>query len=244
MVVQIKNGSKRKYPIIEIFGPTIQGEGGMVGVKTMFIRFGGCDFRCSWCDSLHAVLPEEVKKNSTQMTADEIVAGLKNRLSNKRQADWITFSGGNPVLHKLDDLITLLQRIGYSISLETQGSKWADWITRCDAITISPKGPSSGYEQSIEHVAEYVTKLQKSQVALKPVIFDMADYMYARALYLRLKKKVAVFFQVGTLPDEPVEATLNRLKWLSEKVCSDNQVMDARVLPQMHVLTWGHQQGV
>ena len=41
--------------IAEIFGPTIQGEGALIGLPTVFVRTGGCDYRCSWCDSLHAV---------------------------------------------------------------------------------------------------------------------------------------------------------------------------------------------
>ena len=41
--------------VSEIFGPTIQGEGALIGLPTVFVRTGGCDFRCSWCDSLHAV---------------------------------------------------------------------------------------------------------------------------------------------------------------------------------------------
>ncbi len=41
--------------VSEIFGPTIQGEGVLIGLPTVFVRSGGCDYRCSWCDSLHAV---------------------------------------------------------------------------------------------------------------------------------------------------------------------------------------------
>ena len=41
--------------IAEIFGPTIQGEGALIGEPTVFVRAGGCDYRCAWCDSLLAV---------------------------------------------------------------------------------------------------------------------------------------------------------------------------------------------
>ena len=40
-----------KIPVLEVFGPTIQGEGRVIGRKTMFVRTAGCDYRCSWCDS-------------------------------------------------------------------------------------------------------------------------------------------------------------------------------------------------
>ena len=43
--------------IAEVFGPTIQGEGALIGEPTVFVRTGGCDYRCAWCDSMHAVDP-------------------------------------------------------------------------------------------------------------------------------------------------------------------------------------------
>jgi 7-carboxy-7-deazaguanine synthase len=49
---------KERIRISEIFGPTIQGEGPLIGRPTVFVRTGGCDYRCSWCDTLYAVLPE------------------------------------------------------------------------------------------------------------------------------------------------------------------------------------------
>jgi 7-carboxy-7-deazaguanine synthase len=49
---------KESILISEIFGPTVQGEGPLVGRPTVFVRTGGCDYRCAWCDTLYAVLPE------------------------------------------------------------------------------------------------------------------------------------------------------------------------------------------
>src|SRR6202046_1496627 len=43
--------------ISEIFGPTVQGEGPLIGRPTVFVRTAGCDYRCAWCDTLYAVLP-------------------------------------------------------------------------------------------------------------------------------------------------------------------------------------------
>ncbi|MBO1911807.1 7-carboxy-7-deazaguanine synthase QueE, partial [Microvirga sp. 3-52] len=40
-----------KIPVMEVFGPTIQGEGMVMGQKTMFVRTAGCDYSCAWCDS-------------------------------------------------------------------------------------------------------------------------------------------------------------------------------------------------
>jgi len=58
-----------KLPVLEIFGPTIQGEGMVVGRKTMFVRTAGCDYRCSWCDSAFTwdgSAKDEIRKLSAQ----------------------------------------------------------------------------------------------------------------------------------------------------------------------------------
>ena len=57
--------------IAEIFGPTIQGEGVLIGEPTVFIRAGGCDYRCSWCDSLHAV-ESRYRHDWAAMTPDQV----------------------------------------------------------------------------------------------------------------------------------------------------------------------------
>jgi len=49
---------RESIAISEIFGPTVQGEGPLIGQPTVFVRTGGCDYRCVWCDTLYAVLPE------------------------------------------------------------------------------------------------------------------------------------------------------------------------------------------
>lgn len=57
--------------VSEIFGPTIQGEGVLIGQPTVFVRTGGCDYRCSWCDTLHAV-DSEYRDQWQPMSVEEI----------------------------------------------------------------------------------------------------------------------------------------------------------------------------
>ena len=65
-----------KIPVMEIFGPTIQGEGAVIGQKTMFVRTAGCDYSCSWCDSAFT-WDGSGKEQITMMTAEEIWTELK-----------------------------------------------------------------------------------------------------------------------------------------------------------------------
>ena len=71
--------------ISEIFGPTIQGEGPLIGRPTVFVRTAGCDYRCTWCDTLYAVLPE-YHDEWVLMTPPQIIARVNE------------LAGGDPVL--------------------------------------------------------------------------------------------------------------------------------------------------
>src|SRR3954464_167518 len=82
----------KRIGVVEIFGPTIQGEGPLAGSKTMFVRLGGCDYRCTSCDSLHAVIPSAVKKHARYLTAEEITDELV-RLRGISGTEWVTLSG-------------------------------------------------------------------------------------------------------------------------------------------------------
>jgi uncharacterized Fe-S radical SAM superfamily protein PflX len=81
----------KRLAVVEVFGPVIQGEGPLAGSKTMFVRFGGCDYRCTKCDSLHAVIPQAVKKNAQYLTAEEITDKLV-ALRGHSGTNWVTQS--------------------------------------------------------------------------------------------------------------------------------------------------------
>src|SRR5258707_11321726 len=112
-------GITRTIMISEVFGPTIQGEGAFIGKPTVFVRTGGCDYRCDWCDTLYAVLPE-YKSDWHPMTTEEIFAELQRLSSNKPIL--VTLSRANPAIQPLGDLIDLGHAHGYTFAIETQGS--------------------------------------------------------------------------------------------------------------------------
>lgn len=127
--------------ISEIFGPTIQGEGALIGQPTVFVRTGGCDYRCGWCDTLHAV-DSEYRYTWQPMTAENIFAQVE-KLSGGVPL-MVSLSGGNPAIQPLGALIALGKSQGYRFALETQGSIAKDWFADLDILTLSPKPPSSG----------------------------------------------------------------------------------------------------
>lgn len=177
--------SDGRVPVVEIFGPTIQGEGPLIGTRCHFIRLGGCDFRCTKCDSLHAVIPDAVKKNAAWCQPDEVLAALDelNLAYNLGDTiDWVIISGGNPAIWPLHPLIELLHRRGYKVQLETQGSVWQPWIRDCDAITVCPKGPGMGErfpkDQFLRFMGDTMWYKGRKDVAVKSVIFDQRDFEF------------------------------------------------------------------
>ena len=105
--------------ISEIFGPTIQGEGPVIGRASVFVRTGGCDYRCSWCDTPHAV-DSLYRKQWQPMSPEKIFQRVEELSGGKKLL--VTLTGGNPAIQKLWPLIAIGKKSGYDFALETQGS--------------------------------------------------------------------------------------------------------------------------
>lgn len=234
-----------KIPVMEIFGPTIQGEGMVIGQKTMFVRTGGCDYSCSWCDSKFTW---DGTGKSTAMKAEEIIHSLKK--IGGESFSHITISGGNPALHKgLGELVNQCHDQGWKVAIETQGSFWQDWLVDIDDVTISPKPPSSLMKTDLTKLDTFIYNLQHANVSLKVVIFDEEDFMYAEMIHTRYPQ-IPFYLQIGnddvlTVDDQAlVSNLLNRFEWLIDRAMKSTIMNDARVLPQLHALIWGNKRGV
>ncbi len=234
--------------ISEIFGPTIQGEGALIGVPTVFVRTGGCDYRCVWCDSLHAV-DSEYRHDWAAMSAGAVMDEVR-RLSGGLPLT-VTLSGGNPAIQPLGDLIALGREGGYGFAMETQGSVAKGWFSQLDMLVLSPKPPSSGMQTDWALLQECIDAAQGAPTVLKIVVFDEADYAYARDVAARYPG-LPVYLQPGNHtppPPEDDDATVDlagiddRMRWLVDRVIADRWHA-ARVLPQLHVMLWGNKRGV
>ncbi|MGD6858106.1 7-carboxy-7-deazaguanine synthase QueE [Bacillus infantis] len=239
-----------KIPVMEIFGPTIQGEGMVIGQKTMFVRTAGCDYSCSWCDSSFT-WDGTGKDLIRQMDAEEIWNELK--AIGGEGFSFVTISGGNPALLKnLDKLISLLKKENIKLCLETQGSRWQDWFYSIDQLTISPKPPSSGMITDFEILDDIFKRLADRfthQVSLKVVIFDENDFEYSKKVMKRYPG-IPLYLQAGNENlsaannGEFLSEQLKKYSWLIEKAMLDDEMKEVRVLPQLHTFVWGNMRGV
>lgn len=257
-----------KFPVIEIFGPVIEGEGPLAGKTTVFIRLGLCDSKCSWCDSMHAVDPEQVKANARYMTANEIVEEVLPLL---QHCTWLTFSGGNPVLHNL--LMVVIQikmrKPGTKIKVETQGTFYQPWLNVVDLVIMSPKPPSAGelahqkYLKSLKPLPRTLLSHHKAsmteelfyelihnqgigKIAVKIVVFDEKDLDYALK-FAKDNYLDHLYLSCGTLPSDTRDTLGERYRWLTQIVLDNIHWFDGielTVLPQLHVIAHLHKQGV
>ncbi len=234
--------------VSEIFGPTIQGEGVLIGKPTIFVRTGGCDYRCAWCDTLHAV-ESQYRDEWKPMSHEDIWTKVEELSGGKPLT--VSLSGGNPAIQPLGPLITLGKSRGYEFALETQGSIAQEWFADLDTLILSPKPPSSQMKTDLKALDDCIQNSgSKTQVILKFVVFDDADYLYAKESAARYPE-LAVYLQPGnhTPPNGQegqsvdMDGIMKRMRWLVEKVGAD-QWFSVTVLPQLHVLIWGNMRGV
>jgi 7-carboxy-7-deazaguanine synthase len=239
-----------KIPVMEVFGPTIQGEGMVIGRKTMFVRTAGCDYRCAWCDSAFTWDGSE-KDKIKLLTPYELFLELK-RIGHDN-FDHVTISGGNPALigQPMEDFIDMCHEEGIQIGLETQGSRWQDWFYKVDDLTISPKPPSSKMGTDFFILDTFIHRLTENNVnfSLKIVVFDDEDFEYAKMVNNKYKEYgIPFYLSVGN--DNPKEEgsissrLLGSLDWLWNKVLSEPSMNNARPLPQLHTLVWDNKRGV
>lgn len=261
----------KKIPVVELFGPTIEGEGAVIGTPTMFIRFGLCDYKCTKCDSMHAVDPTMVKALANWMTQDEILVAILEKTP--KHIKTITFSGGNPAIHNLEHLVDELHSKGFKIVVETQGTKAPKWLHKIDHLVISPKSPGMTNEFDAEvftgfvHTILLADLLGSINYSIKVVVFTAQDLEFAVGVagllesteiaewqdhfYLSLGNPHPPVFGIDeesgvVINDSPstnalVEELLKSYNTLSEEILKDPRLSFAKFLPQLHVLCYGNE---
>lgn len=254
-----------KWPVVEIFGPTVQGEGVDQGVAAHFVRFGGCDFKCDWCDTPYAVLPDEVRKNSTKMGPKDILEALDDL---DGFAPWVIITGGNPALHDLEPLVDKLHENDMLVAVETQGSKWREWMRKVDRLCLSPKPPSAHVKYNFATVQRFFNEgLEARQdeergyewLFIKIPIFDEKDLAWAVKVRKQLPDAM-LFLSAGNDASRSVGSPnridnrdlneirrdlLTRSRILTERVLKVPELNrpDVLVQTQYHVLLWGNEKG-
>ena len=136
---------------------TIQGEGYHQGRAAYFIRLGGCDVGCVWCDVKESWDAEKHPK----IEINKLISEVK-----KTSAEIVVITGGEPLMHNLNELTLQLQQAGLKTHIETSGShplsgSW-DWIC------LSPKK----FKASLPEILPFLNEL-------KIIVFNKSDFEWA-----------------------------------------------------------------
>ncbi|MBA1335698.1 MAG: 7-carboxy-7-deazaguanine synthase [Firmicutes bacterium] len=146
---------------------SIQGEGLLTGFPTVFVRFTGCNLRCSFCDTTYSYYSGE------EMSAEQIYQRISDYGFSR-----VCLTGGEPLLQEgLQELIDRLE--GYRVTIETNGSIPLDRVSLLEGQTyvMDVKAPSSGEEGSI-HWPNF--ELLREEDEVKFVVGNREDYLWAR----------------------------------------------------------------
>ena len=145
--------------IAEIFY-SIQGEGELTGVPSVFVRTSGCNLRCAWCDTPYASWDPE----GPEMTLAEIVAEVQ-----KHPTRFVVLTGGEPMVAKgIHGLAQWLRSLGKHITIETAGTVAPGGIA-CDLASLSPKlansTPASGTIEAAWNERHEERRLRRGVIA-------------------------------------------------------------------------------
>ena len=158
-------------PVMESFF-TIQGEGFHQGTAAHFIRLGGCDVGCHWCDVKESwsIRPE------WEQNIESIVSSVDHR------AQIVVVTGGEPLMHPLDELTAALKAKGFKTHIETSGAhplsgEW-DWIC------LSPKK----FKKPLDTIYAKADEL-------KCIVYNKSDFAFAEGDAARVNQTCSLSLQ-------------------------------------------------
>ena len=164
--------STQLLPVMEHFY-TLQGEGFHQGRAAYFIRLGGCDVGCVWCDVKDSWDADKHPKFT--------VESLKLKVK-ETPAEMVVITGGEPLMHNLDELTAALQSAGLKTNIETSGAH--PLSGRWDWICLSPKK----FKAPLPDVVPYANEL-------KVVIFNKLDFDWAEQYAAMVSPQCKLYLQ-------------------------------------------------
>ena len=225
--------------IAEIFY-SIQGEGMLAGMPSVFIRTSGCNLRCVWCDTPYTSWKPEGKEWSVR----EIKKNAKRYLTS-----YAVITGGEPLLaHEIEELTRRLKQAGYHITIETAATIFKPVI--CDLISMSPKLSNSTpwkrergkfarmHEEHRLNLPVIQSFMDAYDYQLKFVVEGRRDFTEIKGILNRLKKvdpsRILIMPQGRTKRELQAKAP-----WIVE-MCKAHGF---RYTPRLQIELYGNQRG-
>jgi len=227
--------------ISEIFH-SIQGEGVLTGVPSVFVRTSGCNLRCNWCDTDYA----SWKPEGIELPIDKILDQIESF-----RCDHVVLTGGEPMVAKgMNDLARHLHESGKHITIETAGTVPPSGIA-CDLASLSPKLSNSAPDERLSE--GWREKHQKNRwqpsvvrewiesypFQLKFVVQEEEDLTEIHQMLDDLVMKIPSD-KILLMPEGRDSENLNRRSQSLVEVCKANGY---RLCQRLHVDLFGNERG-
>jgi 7-carboxy-7-deazaguanine synthase len=225
--------------IAEIFY-SLQGEGMLTGVPSVFVRTSGCNLRCVWCDTPYTSWSPE----GTEMSIAAILEAVR-----QYPARHAVVTGGEPMIAPgIVELTQSLRQLGLHVTIETAGTVYIP--VACDLMSISPKlanstpheregGKWASQHERLRYQPEVLRKLMAEyDYQLKFVVASPEDLAEIAAVLrdMSADRSRVVLMAEGTTS----EVIRERAPWLTE-ICKREGF---RYSPRLHIDLWGNRRGV
>lgn len=230
-------GTSQTLVVSEVFGPTYQGEGPLLGRVATFIRLGGCNLSCPWCDSAYTWDAQRYQLRS------ELRRVSIGELVDKVQYDdppYVVITGGEPLLHQAQDgWITLrnaLDSDGRKIQVETNGTiePTHHTLSKTCQFNVSPKLSSTGMPASKRIQGSTLRKFVESGLAVFKFVCRTADDVREvnnLAHEIGLPRK-----DVWIMPEGTDAKSLSSAAHAIVDTCLE---MNFNFTPRLHIMIWG-----
>ena len=203
--------------LIELY-KSVQGESSFTGLPCIFVRFAGCNLRCSWCDSTYTFT------GGQPFTEDEVVAQIEALAP----CTLVEFTGGEPMLHARE-LLPLMHRLlddparRYTLMVETSGERPLEEVPAAVHKIVDVKCPGSGPAFGSFRGSNLTTLTARDEV--KFVLRDRRDYEFARDF---IREHLALRIDGGELGGILLSPAFHQAP--SPLRTADNMELDAREL--------------
>lgn len=218
---------------------SIQGEGILAGVPSVFVRLSGCNLRCDWCDTPYS----SWKPEGEELYLGTILADVR-----RHWGTHVVVTGGEPMIHVgIVELTQKLKELDQHITIETAGTAFEPVV--CDLMSISPKlGNSTPARREGGRWAAQHDRLRYQPEVLKQLI---AAYPYQLKFVVRertdlpelqgiVKDLGADKSRVMLMPEGVDPGTLyGRAQWIVD-ACKE---FGYRYCPRLHIDIWGNERG-
>jgi 7-carboxy-7-deazaguanine synthase len=229
--------SSRPLLVAEVFGPTIQGEGPSTGRRCGFVRLGGCNLDCVWCDTPYTWdwARFQPRQELSLATCDDVVGQVA-----AMDVDMVVVTGGEPMLQQ-DRLLPFLAAVnarGWRVEVETNGTiaPSAEMIALVDQFNVSPKLANSAVAPEQRLVDQSLAAYARcGRAVFKFVVEEVADIDEVDAIVARHELR-PVYLMPQATDAAGVVAGMRR-------VADAAAERGYGLSPRLHILLWGNARG-